>query len=109
MRFLTAGLLASLAPCLVFSQTYTIKTFAGGGLPPNLAATSVTLGRMDGVAVDQSGNIFIALGDYDTVVRVDGVTKVPTLVAGIGAPGSSGWLILIPAVENSPGWFDELL
>ncbi len=86
MRLLPAVLLALLAPCLAFSQTYTISTFAGGGLPPNLAATSVTLGAMDAVAVDQSGNLFITLRDYSMVVRVDGATSVLTVVAGIGSP-----------------------
>src|ERR1035437_2612458 len=87
MRLLPAVLFASFAPCLVFSQTYTIKTFAGGGLPPNLVGTSASLGRMDGVAVDQNGNIFMTLRDYSIVVRVDSVTGNLTLVAGIGSPG----------------------
>ena len=101
MRLLPAVLFASFAPCLVFSQTYTIKTFAGGGLPPNLVGTSASLGRMDGVAVDQNGNIFMTLRDYSIVVRVDSVTGNLTLVAGIGSPGfgyiatyygGTGWL-----------------
>jgi uncharacterized protein (TIGR03437 family) len=102
MRLLPAVLLASLASCSVFGQTYTIKTFAGGGLPSNLAATSITLGRMDGVAVDSSGNIFITLRDYDTVVRVDGTTRVLTIVAGIGAPGS-GWFVASPGGASYGG------
>ena len=80
---------------VAIAQQYVIKTFAGGGLPSNLAGTSVTLGQMDGVAVDQSGNVFITLRDYDTVVRLDSVTKGLTIVAGIGAPGTC-WPVATP-------------
>ena len=36
MRLMPAILLASLTLCSAFGQTYTISTFAGGGLPVNI-------------------------------------------------------------------------
>lgn len=55
-------------------QTYTISTFAGGGLPVNIPGTSASLGLEYGLAVDSAGNAFIAIQDQDTVLRLDGKT-----------------------------------
>ena len=80
-----------------FSQTYSIKTFAGGALPVNIAGTSASLGHIGGIAVDQHGNVFITVPEYDVVVRWDPTTKGLTLVAGNGSgaarpglPGDNG-------------------
>jgi hypothetical protein len=43
MRSLLVILLASIAPCCAFGRTYSISTFAGGGLPENLAGVTVFL------------------------------------------------------------------
>ena len=90
MRLLSAVLLSSLASCSVFGQTYTISTFAGGGLPVNTPGTSVYLGfnAPQFVAADQTGNLFFA--DQHVVLRLDAATGVLTLVAGNGREGFSG-------------------
>ncbi len=76
---------AALAP----GQNYTIQTFAGGGVPQNIAAVSASLGTVTGIATDASGNVYIALPTYSAVVKMD-VTGALTLVAGNGKPGFSG-------------------
>ncbi len=79
--------------CLTFGQSYTINTFAGGGLPGlpvNVPGTSVSLGGISAVAVDSSGNVFVASASNRAVFRVDARTGIVTVVAGNGTPGSSG-------------------
>ena len=49
----------------------TLQTFAGGGLPQNIPATSASLGFVTGVAVDSTGKVYLALQAYSAVVRVD--------------------------------------
>jgi uncharacterized protein (TIGR03437 family) len=74
-----------------FSQTYTINTIAGGGLPVNVPGTSAGLGSTSGgIAVDSAGNVFIAAQDYNIVLRLDAASGVLTLVAGNGTYGFSG-------------------
>ncbi|MBZ5725338.1 MAG: hypothetical protein LAP87_10100 [Acidobacteriia bacterium] len=70
-------------------QPYTISTFAGGGLPVNIPATSASLGGVGGVAADHSGNLFIVSG-LNVVLRLDAASKVLTLLAGNGTAGFSG-------------------
>jgi len=70
-------------------QNYTIQTFAGGGVPQNIAAVSASLGSVTGIATDSIGNVYIALPTYSAVVKMD-VTGKLTLVAGSGKPGFSG-------------------
>jgi uncharacterized protein (TIGR03437 family) len=72
------------------AQTYTMKTFAGGALPENVPGASANLGAVYGVAIDKLGNVFLALGDYHIVVRVDANTGVVTRVAGTGTAGYNG-------------------
>src|SRR5450631_3258472 len=88
MRLLPNVLLAPLALHFAFGQTYTISTFAGGGLPANIPGRSASLYNPQGVTVDRSGNLF--LSDYNDVLRLDAATGVLTLVAGNGTPGFSG-------------------
>jgi uncharacterized protein (TIGR03437 family) len=68
---------------------YTIHTFAGGGLPEGVAGTSANLGDVSGVAVDSQGSVYIALGKYSAVFRLD-PTGYLTRVAGNGTAGKSG-------------------
>ena len=75
---------------LLGAQTYTISTFAGGGLPQNISGPSASLGEVNGVAVDATGNVFMTLGDYNVVMRMDARTGVLTQLAGNGTPGYSG-------------------
>jgi len=72
-----------------YGQNYTIQSFAGGGVPQNIAAVSASLGAVTGIATDVSGNVYIALPTYSAVVKMD-ITGALTLVAGNGKPGFSG-------------------
>ena len=92
MRLLPAVLFAASTLCAVFGQSYTISTFAGGGLlPVNIPGTSASLGSVNGVAVDTAGNLFMTVSDaYNAVLRLDAGTGVLTLIAGNGLAGFSG-------------------
>jgi uncharacterized protein (TIGR03437 family) len=70
-------------------QTYTIHRIAGGGLPQNIPATSLGIGSPTGIAVDGAGRVYIALGAYAMVVRLD-TNGMLTVVAGDGIPGYGG-------------------
>lgn len=87
--FFTAALCLFTSPA-ASAQTYTIQTIAGGGLPTNIPATSANLGRVQGIAVDSSGNIFVTSTNYQGVLRIDFQTGILTLIAGNGVPGFSG-------------------
>ena len=92
--------IASTAP----AQTYSMKTLAGGALPENVAAISASLGGVYGIAVDQAGNVFLSLGDYDLVLRVDAATGTLIRVAGNGSRGFSGDNGAAPSAQLSgPG------
>jgi uncharacterized protein (TIGR03437 family) len=81
----------TLACCTcAFAQTYTIGTFAGGGLPDNTPASLLALKTTQAVAVDAAGNLLIGLPDYHVVVKMDVRTGFVTRVAGIGTAGNSG-------------------
>ena len=84
-----ALLLAVAAAWSVSAQTYTISTFAGGGLPVNIPGTSAGIYNPQAVAVDKAGNVFFADADH-VVLRLDAGTGVLTLVAGTGVAGFSG-------------------
>ena len=60
MRLCSAAVLSLVISCCVFGQTYTIKAFAGGGLPVDIAGTSAILDSQGSVAVDGAGNLFFA-------------------------------------------------
>jgi hypothetical protein len=66
-----------------------MRTFAGGALPAGGAATAASLGGVSGIATDGAGNVYLALGDYDLVVRID-ANGALTRVAGTGTKGFSG-------------------
>jgi len=72
----------------VFGQTYTISTLAGGALPINIPGPTASIGIVTGVAVDPSGNLFLA--GESVVLRLDATTGALTLVAGNGTVGFSG-------------------
>jgi uncharacterized protein (TIGR03437 family) len=81
-------ILAIIAFSTAFSQTYTIYTFAGGGLPVNVPGTSASLYGPQSAAVDTAGNIYFA--DQDTVLRLAANTGIVTVVAGSGTSGYGG-------------------
>ncbi len=79
--------------------TQVITTVAGGGVSPSGAdgigdggpATSALLNGPTDVAIDASGNLFIADAYHGVVRRVDGASGVITVVAGGGTtPGNDG-------------------
>ncbi|MEQ1886904.1 MAG: BACON domain-containing carbohydrate-binding protein [Bryobacteraceae bacterium] len=84
--YLAAALMFSQAG---FAQNYTISTLAGGGFPDAIPATSANLGEVDGVAVDGTGNIYIANPTYSVVTMVDG-SGVLNRIAGNGKAGFGG-------------------
>lgn len=75
-------------------QTGQVTTVAGTGTggfnADNIPASSAQLNLPTGVAVDSSGNIFIADTLNQRIRRVDGVTNKITTVAGNGAFGFNG-------------------
>ncbi|MGA3210482.1 MAG: hypothetical protein ABSD20_04190 [Terriglobales bacterium] len=79
---------------VVSASTGLITTVAGNGTGGYIGdggpATSAELNNPNGVAVDASGNIFIA--DYgNNVIRyVDALSGIITTIAGNGVPGYSG-------------------
>lgn len=70
------------------AQTYTITTFAGGGVPASLPGIATSLYGPRSVAVDESGNIYFA--DGQTILRLDAKTNLVSLAAGNGAQGAGG-------------------
>ena len=90
MRLLTAVVLGSALSWSASGQTYSISTFAGGGLPVNIPGTSASLdvNVPQYVAADQTGNLYFV--DQNAVLRWDATTAVLTVVAGNGTPGFSG-------------------
>jgi hypothetical protein len=89
MRAFRAAILVFILSCYASSQTYTINTFAGGGLPVNIAGTAASIRCPSSVAVDSAGNVFFTVGNSG-VLRLDAITSVVTLAAGNGTPGYSG-------------------
>src|SRR5580704_8785021 len=88
MRSATA-LLPIFTVVLATAQTYTISTVAGGALPVNIPGISASLyGPQSALVIDPAGNVFFV--DGNTVLRLDAVSNVLSLVAGNGASGYSG-------------------
>jgi len=88
IRRMAALLLVSGIVHAAAGQTYTIKTFAGGGLPDNIPALTASFSAPQGIAVDAAGNVFFASGN--SVFRLDAVTGLLSLVVGNGTSGFSG-------------------
>ena len=83
-------LLTAVLSWSAWGQTYTISTFAGGGLPVNVSGASASLvpNPPQYIAADSAGNVFFV--DQNTVLRLDAKTGILTLVAGNGSMGFSG-------------------
>jgi uncharacterized protein (TIGR03437 family) len=90
MRLFSAAILSFAVSCCAFGQTYTINTFAGGGLGVNIPGTSASLSYPVCVAVDGAGNLFLGDQANNVVLRLDARTGILTLVAGNGTQGFSG-------------------
>jgi hypothetical protein len=78
----------------LLGRTYKISTFAGGGPPDNVPATSLGLDLGNNAfisvnsAADAVGNVFFASGN--SVFRLDRATGIVSRVAGNGPGGFSG-------------------
>ncbi|MEK7765136.1 MAG: NHL repeat-containing protein, partial [bacterium] len=87
-----SGALTGFVRCL--SELGIIGTVAGDGTAGSSgdsgAASAARVSGPDGVAVDASGNVFIADTGNHKIRRVDGTTGIITTVAGPGAGGSTG-------------------
>src|SRR6185437_5984698 len=74
------------------AQTYIITTIAGNGTQSGTGnggpATSVPLYFPTGIALDDSGNVYIA--DYSQIHKVSAKTGIITTIAGNGTLGGSG-------------------
>jgi sugar lactone lactonase YvrE len=66
-----------------------ITTLIGGG-PNGVPATDAFLYQPYGVALDSSGNVYIAAWSQNRVFKVNASTKIISVVAGSGAIGYSG-------------------
>src|SRR5437773_1005581 len=77
---------ASVLAVPALSQT--INTVAGGG--DGGAATSASLNVPTGVALDASGNLYIADYGNQRIRKVDAASGIITTVAGNGSPGFAG-------------------
>jgi hypothetical protein len=86
---LAATLLAALLVSLPALAQDVITTTIGGG-PNNIPALDANLYNPQGVAVDSSGNYYIASFYLNRVFKVNATTKVITVVAGSGSQGYSG-------------------
>jgi len=73
-----------------FGQTYTINTIAGGGLPVNIPGGSASLSPVGAIAIDDGGDVYMTLPEYNVVVRRGALNGTLTLVAGNGTAGFSG-------------------
>src|SRR5579859_2465596 len=67
-RLVCATLAILVSGPVALGQSYTISTFAGGGLPVNISGTSANLYGTKAVAVDARGNVFFV--DQDIVLRL---------------------------------------
>ncbi len=89
LRSLAKALISLAIGASVFGQTYTIQTLAGGVFPVDGPARSAVLGVIGGLAVDSSGNLYVALHSSHMVVKVDASGNM-TRFAGTGVYGFSG-------------------
>ena len=60
LTLVIASVITSTAP----AQTYSMKTFAGGALPENVAAASACVGGIYGIAADLEGADFRACANF---------------------------------------------
>jgi hypothetical protein len=79
------AIVAFVAASGVSAQTYTISTFAGGGLPLNVPISGPP---PTAVALDATGNAYFT--DQNSILRWDAITGVVAHVAGNGTSGFSG-------------------
>src|SRR5437667_399076 len=92
-RVLTAGLAMAALVLAVPALSQTINTVAGGGAGDGGAATDASLNQPRGVALDASGNLYIADHFNHRIRKVAAATGIITTVAGnrdLGFAGDGG-------------------
>src|SRR5438876_770652 len=89
-RVLTAGLAMAALVLAVPALSQTINTVAGGGAGDGGAATDASLNQPRGVALDASGNLYIADHFNHRIRKVAAATGIITTVAGNGDFGFAG-------------------
>jgi len=90
MRRLTIFVALFLAALSLPALAQDIITTVIGGGPNGVPALDAFLYNPYGVAVDSSGNYYIAAYNQNRVFKVNATTKVISVVAGSGALGYSG-------------------
>ena len=73
----------------LLAQAQTISTFAGGGPPNGLSATTVPVGDPWGVVQDSAGNTYVSDNITNRVFKID-TSENFSVVAGNGVKGFSG-------------------
>src|SRR5437773_2057330 len=89
-RVLAAGLAMAALVLAVPALSQTINTVAGGGAGDGGDATIANLNSPAGVAVDSSGNLYIADLGNERIRKVAAATGIITTVAGNGVFGFAG-------------------
>src|SRR5207302_10208041 len=89
-RVLTAGLAMAALVLAVPALSQTINTVAGGGAGDGGAATDASLNQPRGVALDASGNLYIADHFNHRIRKVAAATGIITTVAGNGSLAFAG-------------------
>ena len=78
----------------ITASTGLVSTIAGNGTygfsGDNGQATSASFGQVYGIAVDSSGNVYLADGDNNRIRKVNATTGIITTVAGNGTYGNTG-------------------
>src|SRR5438445_624384 len=89
-QVLAAGLAMAALVLAVPALSQTINTVAGGGAGDGGAATDASLNQPRGVALDASGNLYIADQSNLRIRKVDAASGIITTVAGNGSPAFAG-------------------
>src|SRR5438093_4862303 len=89
-RVLAAGLAMAALVLVVPALSETINTVAGGGPGDGGDATIAHLNSPAGVAVDSSGNLYIADLGNERIRKIAAATGIITTVAGNGVLGFAG-------------------
>ena len=76
-------------PFCAFGQGYTVRAFAGGGIPSNTPGPAANLQSPTSVASDNAGNLYFT-DTRNVVLRLDASTGTVGVVAGNGWAGFSG-------------------
>src|SRR5580698_989828 len=90
MHTLPVVLLTFTAFCAASAQTYTISTFAGGGIGDGGPATTAVISNPGGLAIDSGGNLYIADAGHNRIRKVAAASGIISTVAGDGTRGYSG-------------------